>query len=73
MADRLRIVVIGLPELGYLLEEAGPAGAEVVTIGGADVGAELASRAKGATRETLMWVVADTGDPRSRSIRFKAQ
>ena len=64
MADRLRIVVIGLPELGYLLEETGPAGAEVVTIDrGADVGAELAGRARGASRDTLLCVVADTGDP----------
>jgi MinD-like ATPase involved in chromosome partitioning or flagellar assembly len=63
MADRLRIAVIGLPELGDLLEEAGPGGAEVVTIDrGEDVGAELATRARGATRDTLLCVVADTGD-----------
>ena len=47
MAHRLRIAVIGLPELGDLLEEAGPAGAEVVTIDrGGDVSAELATRAR---------------------------
>jgi MinD-like ATPase involved in chromosome partitioning or flagellar assembly len=64
MADRLRIAVIGLPELGDLLEEARPAGAEVVTIDrGEDIGAELATRARGATRDTLLCVVADTGDP----------
>ncbi len=64
MGDRLRIVVIGLPELGYLLEETAPAGADVVTIPrDADVAAELASRAKGATRETMLFVVADTGEP----------
>ena len=58
MGDRLRIVVIGL------LEETAPAGADVVTIPhDADVAAELASRAKGATRETMLFVVADTGEP----------
>ena len=63
MADRLRIVVIGLPELGHLLEEAKPHGADVVTIPrGSDVGAVLADKARGATTETLLFVVADSGD-----------
>ncbi len=64
VADRLRIVVIGLPELGNLLEAAKPHGADVVTIPrGADVGEVLAGKARGATRDTLLFVAADTGDP----------
>ena len=71
MADRLRIVVIGLPELGHLLEEAKPHGADVVTIPrGSDVGAVLADKARGATTETLLFVVADSGGV--SAIRFDA-
>jgi MinD-like ATPase involved in chromosome partitioning or flagellar assembly len=64
MGDRHLVVVIGLPELGYLLEDGKPDGADVVTIAaGADVNRRLADEAKGATRENLLCVVADTGDP----------
>jgi MinD-like ATPase involved in chromosome partitioning or flagellar assembly len=64
MADRLRIVVIGLPELGHLLEDEKPGGAEVVTIvAGPDVDRQVAERARGATRDGVLFVIADTGDP----------
>lgn len=63
MGDTLRIVVVGLAELGHLLEEATPGGAEVVTIAaGPDVDRRVAERAKGATRDGVLFVVADTGD-----------
>ncbi|HEY2998882.1 MAG TPA: hypothetical protein VGJ43_09935, partial [Acidimicrobiales bacterium] len=64
MGDRLRIVVIGLPELGHLLEDDKPAGAEVVTIAaGPDVDRHLAERARGATRDSVLFVVAAGGEP----------
>src|SRR5262245_19971759 len=64
VAQRLRIVVIGLPELGHLLEVAEPHGVDVVTIPlGSHVGAVLADKARGATRATLLFVVADCSDP----------
>jgi MinD-like ATPase involved in chromosome partitioning or flagellar assembly len=64
VGDRLRIVVIGLPELGHLLEDDKPAGAEVVTIAaGPDVDRQLAERARGATRDSVLFVIAAGGEP----------
>jgi MinD-like ATPase involved in chromosome partitioning or flagellar assembly len=64
MADSLRIVVIGLPELGHLLEDEKPGGAEVVAIAaGPEVDRQVAERARGATRDSVLFVIADTGDP----------
>jgi MinD-like ATPase involved in chromosome partitioning or flagellar assembly len=64
MADRFHIVVIGLPELGRLLEEAEPGGAAVVAVaGGPDVERALAERARGATRDRALFVVALGPEP----------
>jgi MinD-like ATPase involved in chromosome partitioning or flagellar assembly len=64
MADGFHIVVIGLPELGRLLEEAEPGGAAVVSLAaGPDVERALAARARGATRDRTLFVVALGAEP----------
>jgi MinD-like ATPase involved in chromosome partitioning or flagellar assembly len=64
VGEALRIVVIGLPELGRLLAGARPGGAEVTTVAaGPDVERDLAVAARGATRETVLFVVAAGCEP----------
>ena len=63
MADRFVLAVVGLPELGHLLEDEMPDGVDVVTVaGGPGVDRRLAQAVRGATRDDLLCVVADTGD-----------
>ena len=63
MADRFVLAVVGLPELGHLLEDEKPDGVDVVTVaGGPGADRRLAQAVRGATRDSLLCVVADTGD-----------
>ncbi|HET9609899.1 MAG TPA: hypothetical protein VFP06_09850 [Acidimicrobiales bacterium] len=63
MADRFVLAVVGLAELGHLLEEGKPEDVDVVTVaGGPGADRRLAQAVRGATRDSLLCVVADTGD-----------
>lgn len=63
MADRFVLAVVGLPELGHLLEDEKPDGVDVVTVArGPGADRRLAQAVRGATRDSLLCVVADTGD-----------
>ncbi|HEX6421125.1 MAG TPA: hypothetical protein VFZ77_21655, partial [Acidimicrobiales bacterium] len=63
MAEPFVLAVVGLPELGEAIAGGAPEGVEVVNLAaGPGVDRRLAERVRGATRDTLLCVVADTGD-----------